>query len=79
MLLVDNFKYYLKHQNEFVKLFDGRFIVLKNKKVIGDYATYHEAYHDTLKKHKLGTFIIQKCSPGEKDYTVTIYSRNFSI
>ena len=42
-------------------LYGGKHIVIKGKKVIGDYPTFADACEETLQAHPLGTFIIQEC------------------
>jgi hypothetical protein len=74
-MLEKEFKYYLDNQDELVKKYNGRTLVIVDNEVVGDYATGEEAYFDSLNKFELGTFLIQKCSPGNKDYTVTFRSR----
>lgn len=70
-MLKDEFHYYIDHQDEMVKQYDGKYIVLKNKKVIGVYDNAVDAYKLTAKEHELGTFLVQKVSQGEDDYTFT--------
>ena len=73
--LEKEFKYYLKHQNEFVKKYEGKFIVIKDCKVIGDYDSDLEAIEKTSKKHEPGTFLVQKCTLGDQDFTSAFHSR----
>ena len=73
--LEKEFKYYLDNQDELVKKYNGKFIVIKNQKVIGDYNTELEAIKKTSQKEKLGTFLIQKCEPGVDSYSQMFYSR----
>jgi hypothetical protein len=74
-MLKEQFDFYLKHQEEFVKLYNNLYIVIKDFKVIGKYDTYENAYFETLKTEELGTFIIQLCTPGSEAYTQTFHSR----
>lgn len=67
--------YYIEHQDELVVQYDGKFIVIKDCKVIGAYNTALEAVENTKQKHQLGTFIVQKCEPGKESYTQTFHSR----
>ena len=69
------FQYYLQHQDELVRQFDGRYIVIAGQRVVGDYATFAEAVTETQKTRPQGTFIVQRCSEGPKDYTFTYHSR----
>jgi hypothetical protein len=74
-MLEKEFKYYLDHQDELVKKYNGRILVIRGNEVVGDYATTEEAYFKSQEQYELGTFLIQKCSPGDKDYTLTFHSR----
>jgi hypothetical protein len=74
-MLEKEFKYYLDNQEELVKKYDGRTLVIIDDKVVGNYDNFKEAYTDSLNKFEAGTFLIQKCSPGDKDYTFTFHSR----
>lgn len=74
-MLEKEFKYYLDNQDELLKKFSGRVIVIIGEKVIGDYANEVEAYTETIKKHKVGTFLLQLCVPGKDSYTQTFHSR----
>ena len=64
------FHYYLDHQDEFVRLYDGKVIVIKDGKVLGSYNNETEAIFETEKTEQHETFIIQRVSPGDKEYTV---------
>lgn len=74
-MLEKEFKYYLDHQAELVKKYNGRFLVIKDEGVVGDFATMEEAYFDSVQKYELGTFLIQECTEGDKAYTQTFHSR----
>ena len=69
------FDYYLAHQDELVKKYNGRFVVIKDQRVIGDYADQLTAIAETQKSHALGTFLVQKVEPGSEAYTQTFHSR----
>jgi hypothetical protein len=68
------YRYYLAHQDEFVAKYDGRVIALKDGVVLGDYDTAGSAMLALQDTHPLGTYLIQRVSPGNKDTTVSIYS-----
>ncbi len=74
-MLDTEFKYYLDNQKELVKKYNGKVLAIVGQEVVGVYSDESEAYFDCIKKYKLGTFLIQTCSPGEKDYTQTFHSR----
>lgn len=73
--LEKEFAYYLDHQDELVEQFNGKFIVIKGQEVLGAYDAELEAIQKTVKDHALGTFLVQKCEPGEESYTQTFHSR----
>ena len=73
--LEEEFKYYLEHQDELVKEYNGKFIVIKDRKVLGAFTSALEAVENTTKQHELGTFLVQKCEPGSASYTQTYHSR----
>lgn len=74
-MLEAEFKYYIDHQDELVAKYNGKFIVIIGESVVGAFNTKPEAYIDSIKKYKLGTFLIQMCAPGPESYTINIYTR----
>lgn len=68
-------KYFKENQNELVDEYYGRYIVIKDQKVIGDYDSELEAFESTKQDHEPGTFLIQHCMPGEDVYSETYHSR----
>jgi hypothetical protein len=73
--LKGEFEYYLAHQPELVRQYNGKFIVIKNHEVLGSYHDQVTAIAETEKKHELGTFLVQKVTPGSEAYTQTFHSR----
>ena len=73
--LEKEFYYYLKHQDELVKEYNGKFIVIKDGKVLGAFASALEAVEKTIEQHELGTFLVQQCEEGNASYTQTYHSR----
>lgn len=74
-LLAKEFKYYLKNQEELAKEYNGKYIVIKDEKVLGSFNTIAEAYNDASAHHKVGTFLIQLVSPGNESHIRTFHSR----
>lgn len=66
--------FFIANQENLVKDFQGKFLVLKGQKVLGVYLDPLSAYIETQKEHPLGSFMIQPCVPGPEAYTVTISS-----
>lgn len=69
------FDYFLKHHTDLVERYNGRVVVIYDEQVDGDYETELEALNAAKAKHELGTFIVQKVSPGKEAYTQTFHSR----
>ena len=69
------FRFYLTNQDDMVAKYDGRVVVIKNREVLGAYASELAAYTETIKHHEEGTFLIQRVSEGEEAYTATFNSR----
>jgi len=75
MALADEFSYYLQHQDELVAKHSGKFVVIKDHKVIGVFDDEITAIRDTAKTHELGSFLVQKCEQGTESHTETFHSR----
>ena len=73
--LKPEFDYYLANQAELVKKYNGKFVVIKNRQVIGVYDDQASAVSETRKTHELGTFLVQKVEAGPAAYTQTFHSR----
>jgi len=58
-MLEKEFKYFVDHQSDLVEKYNNKFIVIKDQAVIGSYDSHADAYNETLKTEKLGTFLIQ--------------------
>ena len=74
-ILKKEFNYYLKHQDELVKKYNGKYIVIKGTNVLGFYDTELEAVQEMSKTEELGTFLVQKCEFGSESYTQSYRSR----
>lgn len=71
------FAYYLDNQDDFVKKYDGKVIALKDHTVLGAYDSYIDALVETTKEYEQGTFMLQRVSEGDEEYTVTIHTPVF--
>jgi hypothetical protein len=74
-MLDKEFKYYREQQNELLKKYNNRFVVIVGTEVVGAYDTFEEALFKTAKNYAPGTFLIQECTEGEDAYTQTFHSR----
>jgi hypothetical protein len=66
--------FFQKNQDDLVKKYNGKTLVIKDNSVIGAYDTPLIAYQEATKTHKPGSFMLQPCKPGPDAYTVTISS-----
>ena len=73
--LQNDFDFYLAHQAEMVEKYDGKYIVIKNGEVLGAFDDELTALTETKKSHELGTFLLQKVSKGDTEYSQTFHSR----
>ncbi|MFA6482966.1 MAG: hypothetical protein WCW62_10335 [Bacteroidales bacterium] len=74
-MLEKELKYYIDHQDDLVAKYNGKFLVIKDQSVVDVCDSLEDAYFQSIKKYKPGTFLIQECSPGEESYTQTFHSR----
>lgn len=73
--LKQEFEYYLTNQAELVRQYEGKFVVIRDRKVVGVYDDQATAVAETSKKFELGTFLVQKVEQGSGAYTQTFHSR----
>lgn len=66
--------FFIANQEDLVRNYQGKILVLKGPALIGVYPDVLSAYTETQKEHPLGSFMIQPCVPGPEAYTVTITS-----
>lgn len=71
------FHWYLANRDELVKRYRGRYLVICEETIIANYATAADAYRNTVKSHKPGTFIIKRCIPPEDERILVV--RNHDI
>lgn len=74
-MLEKEFQYYLDHLLEIITKHNGKFVVIKDERVIGAYDTENEAYEKTIETNELGTFIIQQALPEDKQEKQVFHSR----
>jgi hypothetical protein len=76
MKLKAEFEYYRAHQAELVKRYGGKVIAIIGEEVFGPYESDLAAVNAMLGMgRKPGTFFIQRCEPGEENYTQHFRSR----
>jgi hypothetical protein len=75
ILLEKEFDFFIQNQEKLFKKYPGKYIVIKNNKILGSYPSISEAISETSKVEKLGTFLVQKCASGKKVFTQVFHSR----
>jgi hypothetical protein len=68
-MLIQNFYYYLANQDELVRMYNGKYLVISDKKVVYAAPDNGEAYNKGLELAGKGNFIVQLCTPGTDAYT----------
>lgn len=76
-MLEREFKFYVEHQDELVKEYLDKYVVIVGEKVVAAYDDITKAYLESKKRYKRGTFMIQLCQPGVENYTVTLHRATF--
>ena len=66
-MLNKDYEYFERNMSSFYKKYGRKFLVIKNQKVIGEYGSFEEAFRETTKNEKLGTFLIQECFKNVKE------------
>ena len=74
-MLDKDFFWYLAHQDELVEQYNGKHLVIKDRKVVGSYNSVIEASMEGKKNFEKGTYLIQLCTPGEDAYTRTFHTQ----
>jgi hypothetical protein len=73
--LKTEFDFYVAHQQELAEKYRGQYVAIKGQAVLGTFANALEAVREVSKSHEPGTFLVQKCEPGTKNYTQSFHSR----
>jgi outer membrane lipoprotein-sorting protein len=72
--LSKEFSFYLANQEAMVEKYDGKYIVIHDGNVVGVYDDDLTAVMETQKSLQIGTFLVQKVSEGDTDYTQTFFT-----
>lgn len=74
-MIKQEYEYFRSHEKELIEKYDGKVIVIKDKSVIAIYNSEKEAYFETIKTHKIGTFLIQPVFSDRKGTVHKFHSR----
>ena len=58
-----DYQYFIDNRSKLFEQYPGKFLVIKNKEILGSYDDKVTAYLETSKEQTAGTFIIQECNP----------------
>ena len=67
-MLEKEYEFFSKNISDLYNKYGHKFLVIKNKKVIGVYENENLALEQTLKNEKLGTFLVQECVSDSKPH-----------
>ena len=73
--LKEEFQWYLANKADLISKYEGQFLVIKNKEVLGVFDSDMEAIRQTVLEHELGTFLVQECSSDPYSTSATFHSR----
>lgn len=68
------FDYYLKHQEDLVTKYNGKYLVITIDGLQGVYDTQEEGYSSAIKTFGQGNFILQLCTAGKDAYTEKFFT-----
>jgi len=74
-MLDKEYKYYESHKEELIQKYAGKFIVIVESKIVGDFDSREEALTQSVKKLKIGTFLIQEIKSNSSDETMMFHSQ----
>lgn len=66
-----DYDYFINNLADLYKEYGHRFLVIKNEQVVGAYNSFDDAFNETTKTEKLGTFLIQECVENPDDLILT--------
>ena len=68
------FKYYLNHQDELVKQYNGKYLIITLDGVVGAYDSMREGYDTALSTYGKGNFMLQLCTEGDSAYSQQFFT-----
>lgn len=63
------FQYYLDHQDELVKQYNGKYLIITADGVMGAFDSMREGYDTALDTYGKGNFMLQLCTEGDSAYS----------
>ncbi|MCX6278535.1 MAG: hypothetical protein NT004_10600 [Bacteroidetes bacterium] len=78
-MLKDEFNYFLENQHELFEQYPNRYLLIKDKQVIGAFEKEIDAYSEGVKRFELGTFLLQHCLATREAMTQTFHTKRVSF
>jgi len=78
-MLEQEFKFYIENQNDLVKNYQGKYLIIKDQQIKGSFDSKTDAYFSGKENFEFGTFLIQKCEPGNMQFSQTYYTQNVTF
>ena len=75
---MNDYEYFIHNMSSLYGQYGHKFLVIKNKAVIGVYDDMDTAYDETRLKEEVGTFIIQECVDDPAKLVLT-FQANVSV
>jgi hypothetical protein len=74
-MIRDDYEFYKDHKDEFLEKYNGKYLLIHAKELIGVYETETEALQDAVDKgYQPGKFLVHHCIP-EEEQEMRFYSR----
>jgi hypothetical protein len=73
-MLQNELEFFIANQDELVRKYEGKILVIRNGEVVGVFDTPLAAYLDAQSRFEPGTYAVQTCAAGPEAYTVTVAS-----
>ena len=74
-MLSKEFQYYIENQKKLSKKYLGKYLIIKDCKVVEAFDKEIDAYREGREKYGLGNFLLQQCFPDRESITSTYQSR----
>lgn len=76
-MLNNEYQYFKNNLSSLLKEYKGKFLVIKDSTVIGNFNSYKEALDFALSKFKVGQFLIQECV--DEDLTTAQFFNSYVV
>lgn len=67
MELEKELAYFKKHKKELLENYEGQFVLIRGKELVGSFTTEQEAYEEGVKRFGNEAFLIKEVTAGEEE------------